>query len=793
MKKTTRLAFIAVLALVVVACGSVLVACGGGNAKEAIEAYILDINTVEDDFILPKYIGELNKEGVGTVQVSWKSDNAAITIEERENDFLAKVTQGTSLTNVKLTISAKGNEKEFTVKVLAFDVYSLSGSYVFKQDRGTVGANFALDTEWKYKGHTATIEWSVPEDYANNLAISEDGKTALVTVSKGEEVPVKIVAKFSYNNESTNKTFDMTVATVREHFADADFWYNAKGGEAISVSGYVVNIATVYAEKYTNLSVYVVDDDFCHAFYLFQIKTTKEQADLMKPGVHITATSSIVSPYNGLIEGKGGNIVVDTDKDPIDIETSLYAIDNDIIGGVPATVYHTGALVSLTNWTVKSVAADSTSKSATLLTLEKGGKTVTVGYSNYMEGAYASADNNPSDELKAIKTQAKKFSQGSVVSVKGILSYYNGWQILPRSDADIVAGTADTAPTEGTKAKAAIDAVNAKLATENKGIFVANSTITLDTSKDGVTISYRVCGASDAVTISGGTITIKPTAVSETAFIEATYTIGNYKTTSYFQIKSQILSDAQIVELVKADVDSEVKKDFEKVEEVELPTTSNYPGVTISWSLKEAVAWASVANNKLSITSLPSVNSKATRVATIKLNSVTDTKEIEISVKAGDSNILAMFTFGDNGAAKHEDGTGITDGETKEIEKSGNYTLTLTNPSKVYTGAYDAYGNSCLKLGTSSAYASFSFTVADDVQYVKIYVAKYKTYSAGVKVNDGAVQALTKNSDNGEYDVIVVDVRTNKTVKFETAELTSDTFHNGRVMINTIEWCLSAD
>ena len=80
------------------------------------------------------------------------------------------------------------------------------------------------------------------------------------------------------------------------------------------------------------------------------------------------------------------------------------------------------------------------------------------------------------------------------------------------------------------------------------------------------------------------------------------------------------------------------------------------------------------------------------------------------------------------------------------------------------------------KLGTGSKAGSFSFTVDGTVTKVKIYIAGYKAKTA--KING---TALTKFSDNGEYDVIEIDTSTNKTV---TIEVTS----GYRAMVNTIEF-----
>ena len=94
---------------------------------------------------------------------------------------------------------------------------------------------------------------------------------------------------------------------------------------------------------------------------------------------------------------------------------------------------------------------------------------------------------------------------------------------------------------------------------------------------------------------------------------------------------------------------------------------------------------------------------------------------------------VATFDFGANGDAKHVDGDSL--GETKTYTE-GAYTLSLTGMSKVYDGAYDATGNSCIKLGTKSVVATLNFTVPDDVEQVVINAARYKANTSKLSVNE---------------------------------------------------------
>ena len=124
-------------------------------------------------------------------------------------------------------------------------------------------------------------------------------------------------------------------------------------------------------------------------------------------------------------------------------------------------------------------------------------------------------------------------------------------------------------------------------------------------------------------------------------------------------------------------------------------------------------------------------------------------------VFAVDETPAATFALGANGSATHKDGTDTT-ADSSYSETVNGYKLSITNGNKMYTGAIDAKGNSCLKFGTSSAIGSMKFTVPDDVTSVTLHVAKYKDKTSKINVN-GTAYTLTKNSNNGEYDAIEVD------------------------------------
>ena len=139
---------------------------------------------------------------------------------------------------------------------------------------------------------------------------------------------------------------------------------------------------------------------------------------------------------------------------------------------------------------------------------------------------------------------------------------------------------------------------------------------------------------------------------------------------------------------------------------------------------------------------------------------------------------LAEFTFGANGSATHKDPSSkFSNGKSYTVN---GYTLKFTSATNCYDGGNDAKGNSCMKMGTSSAVGSFTVTVPDNVTEVVIYVAQYKANTTKISVNGGAAQTITTASNNGAYTAIVIDTSVNKTFTFATVS------GGVRCMIDTI-------
>lgn len=628
---------IALLVVVMVLCCCLtLAACN--NKTNVLDNYIFEMDgtTVSDDFVLPATIGGEKAE--------WKSNNGAVQIQKRESDVLAKVTlPEKDAVEVTLTVTVKKSSKSYTVRVKALDVYDFMNNYVFPKNKATIVDNFDLETEFAYRGKKATIAWSVDENYELYIKVINDGKTLQVT-PQGQQTPVEIRGTFTYGTETASQSYRMTVYKTMKGLELVNYWYT-NTGVSVDMSGYVVAIAVAYSDSYGNVSLYMVNDDFTAGYYVFRVKTTAEHAAKLKPGVHVTVTGTTNTNYNGLVEtNAGGKLVVDDDKPAINVAEKVYAIDQEVIGNLPATVYNESRLVSLTNWKVKKVATPSIEgKKYVTLTIEKGKTTVDVVVSKYLEGAYApKAGDATFDALCALGT---KYPVGTMVNVTGILSKYgDNWQIMPLSAAAVTASgqPEDGAETvyAGKKVAAAIAKVNEQLVNDKindkdgKTVRITSEKeFTLVTANDGVTVEYEVVGKSNAIVIADGKMKVTP-GNPETATIVATYTVGEFKSIQFFFVESLIPTAASMLE------DLDVPETINAV--TELPAAPE--GATIEWKVMSQKTSIAISNGQL----IPTLKEKdvATIVnATLTYNGVTRSKDYVVIVKAGKGSVEVKAPF----------------------------------------------------------------------------------------------------------------------------------------------------
>lgn len=602
-----------------------VVACNKGGKVLANYVLSQDGTLVEEDFVLPSKVSDK--------EVKWTSDNAAIAVEKRADDYLAKVDLGDEAVSVKLTVTCGKESKEFHVTVAALDVSMFVKKFSFKQDHATVYEDFELPTSFTVNGKTANIVWSVDREQDRDyISVADKDSKKVCTVKESTLNPeVRLYAEFEYKGQKQKTNFRMTVSFPRGHVEEVDYWYY-NTGVSITMSGYVVAVATAYSEQYKNINIYMVDDDFCAGYYIYRVTASKDDAAKIKPGVHVTVTGTTNTNYNGLVEtNAGGTLKVDDDKQAVDVSQHVYALDKDLLAGAPAALYHTSTLVSLTGWEVveKASKAPADGTTAVLFTLQKNSVKVGVAVSKYMEGVYAAKAGNATydaliakyKDIKARETNkdgtVKK--AGDVVNVTGILGNNKGFQIMPLKADDIVkADAASEAPAACTKVFNAIrevqsifningvtsfaDDANVCFKPDSGYIVVADKEFDVPAENNGVEIKYEVIHTSDSVKIENNKVKVT-VGKEDIASIKVTYTVRDgetvlYTTDTYHTLHTKLMNAEQIVDDIWFNL--ELEKKSTTVDAVQLPTTvKEYPGATIEWKLKEPVTGVTIENGLL--------------------------------------------------------------------------------------------------------------------------------------------------------------------------------------------------
>lgn len=624
---------IALLAVVMVVCCFTLVACNN-KAEDIINSYIFEQDglLVDADFTLPLEIGGQ--------KAKWESNSEFVTLVKRENDWLAKVSYPEQdYADVTITLTIGNASKDFKVTVKAIDEYSFMDSYVFLKDKATISADFDLDSTFKIGDKSCSISWSVKPEYELYLKISENGKKCIV-YTQSEPTPVEITATFEYQGRTATKSYSMSVYQELSGLELVDYWYS-NTGVSIEMSGYVVLIGTEYSSSYNNVTLYMVNDDYTAGYYLYRVKTTDEHGANLKPGAHITVTGTTNTNYQGLIEtNAGGNLVVDLAWEiPYDESKAVKAIDEEVIGNLPATIYNESRLVSLTNWKVKEHGDQEKIKAGgnfTLMTITKGGVDVPIRMSKYLEGAYKADDATYSALLGLLNT----YQVGSTINIKGIFTRYNdSWQIMPLSVNDVTAGGEADADDKkdyvGNKVADAIKAVEAKM--KDQGLdkrITSDYTATLDTTVGDITVDY-IINKSNSVSVKDGVFTVKP-GNPEITTVQITYTLGDFSTVQFIHVESLIPSAASMLE------DLEVVRNIS--EATDLPIAPE--GATLVWEMKDELG-NPVVSDTLKIENgqlIPTLKEKASTniiTATLTYKGVTRSRDFVIVVNAGKGAVAA--------------------------------------------------------------------------------------------------------------------------------------------------------
>ena len=637
MKKITSILLVVLLVLtcLTMAACDPTVPFDTAGAREKLDLYIFEQEgqVISGEFVLPGTIGGFN--------ATWTSSSELVVLTEVpadedngiERQYTVKVGYPEAVTEVELTVALSSDvKKTFKVIVNPLSVHDFIEAYSFLQDKGTVVADFALDRTVDFAGKAATIAWSVDEAYTDYIEISEDGNTCVVYPTSLNPT-VKIKATFTYNGESATKSYRMTVSEVKEHLQAVDYWY-ANTGVGMEMKGYVVEIATAYAPSYGNISLYIVDEDFCAGYYIYRVKCDQATADRLVPGAPVIVTGTTNTNYNGLIEtNAGGTITIDDSREAL-TELPVHALDEEVVGKLFSANYHQSTLVSLTNWKVKEVKdAPAAGETSTLFIIEKGGVEVSVAVSKYMEGAYLTK----ADDAVWSALAAHGIQVGDIVTVTGVLGNYKGHQIMPLSIDGIVKGDTESTVTAGVTAGAAVKAIDKAIADNGlNGVVAVEKNVALPTV-DGATITAKVLGSSRAVSVVDGAIVVAPGKL-ENACVQIDITVGEFTTSIFRYIQSADLDDAEKLAMEAAALVFEIEE-IKESGKFDLPTASIFSNITVTWSTNNACA---VVDGNVLTVKLPTEAVELTLTATLTLGEATPvTVDFKVAVAALSQQYIA--------------------------------------------------------------------------------------------------------------------------------------------------------
>ncbi|MCM1042648.1 MAG: hypothetical protein NC350_00325 [Corallococcus sp.] len=675
-KRLLALLVVSILALSIVG----LVACqeplDAAKAEKILKGYIFEYDDmiVNNDFTLPLTIANY--------AVTWKSsDENAVKLEKRDEDYLAKVTKpDTDRIEVTLTVTLGEAHRDYTVRLRPIDVYDISQAYTFENLRKSIYEDFTLDTSCSYEGKTAQITWSVSDRNSSSDYIAVEGNNKVKVTPSSMNPQVILVGTFEYNDVETKIEYPFTVTIPKEPLQEVDYWYNGEGGKGVSVtlSGYVLEIGTPYDSQYGNISLYMLNDEGTAGHYIYRAKAAANEVDLIKPGAHITVTGGVTDVYNGLhqVGQNTGTIKVDKDVPAKDVAKEIYALDEDLFANAPAVLWNQSRMVSLSNWQIKAIEKKPTAgNSGILFTLEKNGVEVFVGVSKYMEGAYSCKEDNA--VWKGLLATQETYNVGDYVNVTGIWGHYtyaadkkDGDQIIPLSANAITKGAADPAGTtyNGAKVAAAVNAVNEALAAAKADKMVVSAKeFTLPASSGDVTIAYKLLFQPDDIKLENGKFTISQPTRQENVPVQITYTVGTvtnqYTAHQFFTISYANLSDEQMIKQEKENL-SLTNKITENTE-IELSTIGkDIESVTIEWAFKEGTTPATAKivdkeGKKYLVFTQGDAEETVTVVATVKSGETTDTVEFEVKVAAlsGQGYIVeGLTTLDDEKGGTHKFG-----------------------------------------------------------------------------------------------------------------------------------------
>lgn len=660
----------------------------------------------------------------------------------------------------------------------------------------------------------ATISWTS----SNTDVITINGEDAVVT-APAAETTVKLTATITVGEAQDTKEFDVTVTVTIPEF-DVTITQPAAGG-TVEVKNGTEAIASGKFQQGTVLTITATPADANHELVAIKVNGTAIEAVdgvysvTVNAAVEITAefreikyaTVTIGAVENGTLTVKNGEADVENNASLRDgtvltitatanagykvsaIKVNGAAITGNTytITGEVETIEITAELKALPEWNSKVEGAEIKTFAELEALIPNANDSTTEMY--YTMGYIKNITNTTFGNCVIYDLDGNEFTVYGLYDYAGSTKYGDLTITKPVAD-DFVVVYGTLKNYNGTK-----EMMNARICQHNDTIYAPTFAKLVDDAKNALNIETEY-GKNFDLPENG----LNDTKISWVSDNTEIVNIAENPVDGKFVATVVVPATDTVVNLT-ATISKGTAQDT-KVFTITIKATST---VTVNYSVEGGNGTIAVTLNKNAIESGAEIASYSTITVTVtpdegyRLASytigetvtpvvgktsfeLTITENTTFTVKfeaipAG-PELVATFALGDNGNATHDDGAS----KTTYTETVGDYTLSISAGSNFYTGARDAKGNSCLKLGTSSKVGTFTIAVPTGVKKVVIYVSGYKAKTSKYTINGGDVKTATKKSDNGEYEAVEITVPEDGKIVFASA--TGAT----RIMINTIEF-----
>ncbi len=313
------------------------------------------------------------------------------------------------------------------VKSIAVKAYNAATTSYSDWSSTGISTNQALTTEISKNSEDGTksyefvIAYSVPSDYAANLAIGEDGKTLVVTAPNtlegGTDVHGKIKAKVTLKGCTTalyEAEINVLVKAVTKMNLDYIYEVDADG-KAVVAADTEVSLEAIYMGAYPGQGWIFGDGD--HAILAFDSSKKAATADY-EVGAAYSINGS-VTDYSGLRELSSGAKIKKLDSVPSTLTTPA-TLEMNATNAREFKFGDDSRFVRVSNAKVLSTTVKSDSGNLTV-TLSLGDVSVTA----FMNATYSKDVIDSWKKTRAGATEATLVQAGDVVTFTGYVNAFN--------------------------------------------------------------------------------------------------------------------------------------------------------------------------------------------------------------------------------------------------------------------------------------------------------------------------------------------------------------------------------